>query len=83
MIPKMEEIEEKIQALETKVAYLEQGVERKKRSETITSILCLAVVVINILSTSHTHINTQKTDGWDRGGHLGVRRSRPAARRDD
>lgn len=60
MIPKMEEIEEKIQALETKVAYLEQGVERKKRSETITSILCLAVVVINILSTSHTHINTQR-----------------------
>lgn len=60
MIPKMEEMEEKIQALETKVAHLEQEAARKKQRETITSILCLAIVVINILTASHTHINTQK-----------------------
>lgn len=57
---KMEEMEEKIQALETKVAHLEQGATRKKRSETITSILCLVVVAINILTASYTHINAQK-----------------------
>ncbi len=60
MMDKMEEMEEKIQALETKVAHLEQGATRKKRSETITSILCLVVVAINILTASYTHINAQK-----------------------
>lgn len=75
---KMEEMEEKIQALETEVAHLEQEEERKKRSGTITSILCLAVVVINMLSTSYTHINTQKLlDGTDEVisgyNHLGQR----------
>lgn len=60
MMDKMEEMEEKIQALETKVAHLEQGAARKKWSETITSILYLGVVAINILTASYTRINAQK-----------------------
>ena len=74
----MKEIEEKIQVLEMRVAHLEQGAERKKWSETITSILYLAVVAINILTASYTHINAQKLmdgteeviSGYD---HLGQR----------